>query len=327
MDVLGDKLWIFLALVFVAVFLLSQGLVIPVFGESRGARKRMNQRMKILTKGDGGAERVSLMREQFMRGLSPLEKRLESLSLLQPLVTLIAQSGYRTRAYRVLLLAALLAGVTGFVGYALSQAWWSIPVAAPIGAIIPFVYLRNKRRQRIAKIEEQLPDVVDVIIRALKAGHPFIEAIRLVSTEMPSPVKEEFQTTFNEINYGGDVRSALFGLLQRVPSVLIMALITAVLVQRESGGNLAEVLEKIAAVIRGRFRFQRRVRTLSAEGRISAWVLTMTPFVLFVLISLVNPDYMPMLTESPRGGDIVLLALVLVVIGVFWNKKILNLKV
>ncbi|MGB1952108.1 MAG: type II secretion system F family protein [Marinobacter sp.] len=106
-----------------------------------------------------------------------------------------------------------------------------------------------------------------------------------------------------------------------------MALITAVLVQRESGGNLAEVLEKIASVIRGRFRFQRRVRTLSAEGRISAWVLTLTPFVLFLLITLVNPEYMPLLTESARGADIVMVALVLIVIGVFWIKKILNIKV
>lgn len=327
MDVLGDKLWIFIALVFVAAFLLSQGLVIPVFGESRGARKRLSQRMKRISESDGDAERVSLVREQYLRDLSPLEKRLESMSLLQPLVTLIAQSGFRTRAYRVLLMAMLLAALAGFVSYSLTGIWWAPLALSPLGAAIPFLYLRRKRSQRIAKIEEQLPDVVDVIIRALRAGHPFIEAIRLVSTEMPSPVKEEFQTTFNEINYGGDVRIALFGLLQRVPSVLIMALITAVLVQRESGGNLAEVLEKIASVIRGRFRFQRRVRTLSAEGRISAWVLTMTPFVLFVLISLINPDYMPLLVESSRGGDIILLALLLIVLGVFWIKKILNIKV
>lgn len=327
MDVLGDKLWIFIALVFVAVFLLSQGMVIPVFGESRGARKRLSQRMEQITESDGGSEQVSLVREQYLRDLSPLEKRLESMALLQPLVTLIAQSGYRTRAYRVLLMAMLLAALVGFVSYSLTGIWWAPLALAPLGAAIPLLYLRRRRSQRIAKIEEQLPDVVDVIIRALRAGHPFIEAIRLVSTEMPSPVKEEFQTTFNEINYGGDVRLALFGLLQRVPSVMIMALITAVLVQRESGGNLAEVLEKIASVIRGRFRFQRRVRTLSAEGRISAWVLTMTPFVLFVLISLVNPDYMPLLTNSSRGDDIILIALLLIVLGVFWIKKILNIKV
>lgn len=327
MDVLGDQLWIFVCLVFVAVFLLAQGLVIPVFGESRGARKRLSQRVKQLTENSGNDERLSLMREQYLSDLSPIEKRIESFQVLQPLATLIAQSGYRTHAYRVILLSIMLALAVAFSAYMLTHTWWITLLVAPVGAAVPVLWLYRKRNARIAKIEEQLPDVVDVIIRALRAGHPFIEAIRLVSTEMPSPVREEFQTTFNEINYGGDVRAALFGLLQRVPSVLVMALITAVLVQRESGGNLAEVLEKIAAVIRGRFRFQRRVRTLSAEGRISAWVLTLTPFVLFLLISLVNPDYMPMLTESSRGQEIVVVSLVLIVIGVFWIKKILNIKV
>ncbi|MBW4933065.1 type II secretion system F family protein [Marinobacter sp. F4206] len=324
---MGDNLWTFVGLVFVAVFLLSQGLVIPVFGESRAARKRMRRRMKTLVAEADNQQRISLLRDHYTSKLNPLERRLELLSVLEPLRNLISQSGLQTPAYRVILLALVLAAITGSIAWSLSKSYWAPMVGAPIGLIVPFLYIRKKRATRIARIEEQLPDVVDVIIRALRAGHPFVEAIRLVSTEMQSPVKDEFRTTFNEINYGGDVRAALMGLLQRVPSILVMSLITAVLVQRESGGNLAEVLEKIAAVIRGRFKFQRKVRTLSAEGRISAWVLTMTPFVLFVMISLVNPNYMPMLLESPRGGDIILVSLILVVVGVFWIKKVLNLKV
>jgi tight adherence protein B len=327
MDALGDKLWIFVAMVFGAVFLLSQGLVTPVFGESRSARKRLRHRMKDLVAPQDAERRLSLLRQQYQHDLKPAEKWLESLPVLEPLAALIAQSGSSVPAYRIVALALVLAMVAGGVGYGLTREYWVVAVAAIVASLVPFAYLRNKRAKRIARIEEQLPDVVDVIIRALRAGHPFIEAVRLVSSEMASPVKEEFTTTFNEINYGGDVRAAMLGLLQRVPSILIMALITAVLVQRETGGNLAEVLEKIATVIRGRFRFQRRVRTLSAEGRISAWVLTLTPFVLFVLISLVNPDYMPMLTESPRGGDLIAIAVVLIIVGVFWIKKILNIKV
>lgn len=327
MEALGDKIWIFVAMVFVAVFLLSQGLVTPVFGESRSARKRLRHRMKDLIAGQDTERRLSLLRHQYLNDLKPVEKWLESLPMMQPLIALIAQSGYSVAAYRISLLAIGMAMLAGGVAYGLTNEYWLLAVAAAGGAFVPFAYLRNKRVKRIARIEEQLPDVVDVIIRALRAGHPFIEAVRLVSSEMASPVKEEFNTTFNEINYGGDVRAAMLGLLQRVPSILIMSLITAVLVQRETGGNLAEVLEKIATVIRGRFRFQRRVRTLSAEGRISAWVLTLTPFVLFVLISLVNPDYMPMLFDSPRGEDLISIAAVLIVVGVFWIKKILNIKV
>ena len=327
MDVLGDNLWIFVGLVFTAVFLLSQGLVIPVFGESRSARKRMQKRMKTVMADANNQQRISLLREHYTRNLNPLEKRIELLQIFDPLRQLVAQSGLKIPAYRVVLLALVLGAVTAGIAWSLNKHYWAPLVGAPLGLVLPFLYIRKKRVARIAQIEEQLPDVVDVIIRALRAGHPFVEAIRLVSSEMPKPVSEEFKLTFNEINYGGDVRTALMGLLGRVPSILVMALVTAVLVQRESGGNLAEVLEKIAAVIRGRFRFQRKVRTLSAEGRISAWVLTLTPFVLFVMISVVSPDYMPMLTESPRGGDIVLMALVLIVVGVFWIKKILNLRV
>lgn len=327
MEVLGDKVWIFVAMVFLAVFLLSQGLVTPVFGESRGARKRLAHRMKDLVASQDTAHRLSLLRQRHQHDLNSIEKWLESLPPLQSLAALIIQSGYSVPAYRIVVLAMVLMAMAGGVGYGLTGLYWVAAVAGGVGLCTPFVHLRNKRAKRIARIEEQLPDVVDVIIRALRAGHPFIEAVRLVSTEMASPVKDEFNTTFNEINYGGDMRVALLGFLQRVPSVLVMALITAVLVQRETGGNLAEVLEKIASVIRGRFRFQRRVRTLSAEGRISAWVLTLTPFVLFVLISLVNPDYMPMLTESPRGGNLVMIAATLIIIGIFWIKKILNIKV
>ncbi|MGB1952107.1 MAG: hypothetical protein ACPHQ9_15165 [Marinobacter sp.] len=211
MDMLGDKLWIFIGLVFVAVFLLTQGLVVPVFGESRGARKRMSQRVKQVTESGGNDERLSLMREQYLRDLSPMEKRLESLDILQPLVTLIAQSGYRTRAYRVLLLSVLLAVGAGFAGYTVAHNLWAPLLRAPFGAALPAFYLRRKRNQRIARIEEQLPDVVDVIIRALRAGHPFIEAIRLVSTELPSPAREEFQTTFNEINAAAGAQCAGYG--------------------------------------------------------------------------------------------------------------------
>jgi tight adherence protein B len=137
----------------------------------------------------------------------------------------------------------------------------------------------------------------------------------------------KFALTFNDINFGGDVRGALMRQIVRVPSVTIMALVTAVMVQRETGGNLAEVLEKIASVLRGRFRFQRRVRTLSAEGRITAWVLTMTPLVLFVAISLLNPDYMPMLTGSVHGPQLIIGAILLMLLGMMWMRRILRIEV
>ena len=135
--------------------------------------------------------------------------------------------------------------------------------------------------------------------RALRAGHPFSGAIKLVSEELEAPLGKEFGTTFADLNYGNDVRRAMLGLLQRVPSVPVMALVTSVLVQKETGGNLAEILGQISTVVRGRFRFERKIRTLSAEGRMSAWILALVPIVLFGVITVTTPDYLPTLTQDP----------------------------
>ena len=163
--------------------------------------------------------------------------------------------------------------------------------------------------------------------RALRAGHPFNETLQMVSKEMDEPIASELGMTFDEINYGVDVRQAFQNLLARVPSMSLMALVTSVLVQRETGGNLAEILDKISKVIRGRFRFQRRVRTLSAEGRLSAWVLALVPFGLFGMIAVTNPGYLTVLITEPVGRKLIVTALVLMVIGSVWIRKLLRIEV
>ena len=129
------------------------------------------------------------------------------------------------------------------------------------------------------------------------------------------------------MNYGGDTRSALLNLLERVPSVSMMALVTSVLIQRETGGNLAEVLEKISAVIRARFRFARKVRTLSAEGRLSAWILALQPFALIVMLQVMNPKYLPMLIDDPLGQQLIMGALVVAFFGLLWIRRIIHIQV
>ena len=137
----------------------------------------------------------------------------------------------------------------------------------------------------------------------------------------------EFEMTFNDISYGNDVRRALLGLLSRVPSVTVMALVTSIMVQKETGGNLAEVLEQISKVIRGRFRFQRKVKTLTAEGRMSAWVLALVPLVLFATIWITTPDYLPILIEDPRGHNLIIYGAISGVIGIAWIRRIIRIEV
>ena len=193
------------------------------------------------------------------------------------------------------------------------------------GGSAPFVYIFRLRRARLEKFEEQLPDAVDVMKRALRAGHPFNACIKLVAEDMDAPISREFELTFADVNYGNDVRRALLGMLLRVPSGNLMAVVTAVLIQKETGGNLAEIFERIALVIRSRFRFGRRVRTLSAEGRMSAWILTLVPIILFGVLWITTPSYLPPLLENPTGQKMLIFAVVMMVVAVFWMRKIIRI--
>ena len=193
------------------------------------------------------------------------------------------------------------------------------------GGAAPFVFVFRKRRERLEKFEEQLPDAVDVMKRALRAGHPFSTCVKLVAEDMDEPISREFEQTFADVNYGNDLRRALLGLLLRVPSTNLMAVVTAVLIQKETGGNLAEIFERISQVIRSRFRFGRRVRTLSAEGRLSAWILTLVPIILFGVLWITTPSYLPPLLESPTGQKMIAFAMVMMVVAVFWMRKIIRI--
>jgi tight adherence protein B len=318
---------IFIGMVFAAVFLLAQGMIIPVFGESRQTRKRLKRRLEEIEQGGAQQAINSLLREKYLRELSPLARRIESLAMMESLARMIDQAGHNMLAHRVVLLSAALAVAGAVVAWTLTRMPLMALVAGIAAGYVPFLKISRDRGVRMGRIEEQLPDAVDVMRRALQAGHPFNAALRLVSEDMEEPIAREFELTFADMNYGNDVRRAMLGLLARVPSVTVMSLVTSVLVQRETGGNLAEILEQIAKVVRGRFRFQRRVKTLSAEGRMSAWVLAMVPLILFAAMWFVNPDYLPMLLEDPTGQKLAGFAFVWGAIGIYFISRIIRIEV
>ncbi len=318
---------IFIMLVFATVVLLMQGLVVPVFGESAKTRKRLKKRIAEIEAAGEEESLSSLLREKYLRRLSPLERRVESLPAMEAVATRIEQAGHKILAYRLVLLSLAL-GVTASI---VSWSYFRTPVAAISAALLatylPFMRINLDRVKRMQAFEEQLPDAIDTMKRALKAGHPLSATLKLVADEMDDPVAGEFELTFGDINYGNDVRRAMLGLLSRMPSVTVMALVTSILVQKETGGNLAEILEKISEVIRGRFRFQRKVQSYSAEGRMSAWVLLMVPLVLFVTLWFTTPDYLPVMLEDPRGQRMLMYGGVFGVVGIFWFRKILRIEV
>jgi tight adherence protein B len=314
-------------MVFVTVILLSQGLVVPAFGESAKTRKRLQKRISDIEAAGEDEELSSLLREKYLRTLSPFERRLESLPAMEALACRIEQAGHKMLAYRLVILSVFL-GITSLL---CSWLYFRTPmvatVIAAIVAYLPYMKINMDRVKRMQDFEEQLPDAIDTMKRALRAGHPFGASLKLVAEELDDPVAEEFERTFNDINYGNDVRRAMMGLLSRIPSVTVMQLVTAILVQKETGGNLAEILEKISVVIRGRFKLQRKVKTYSAEGRMSAIVLASVPLVLFVTLWFVTPDYLPVLLHDEGGQKMLMYGFFSAVVGILWIRKILRIEV
>lgn len=318
---------IFVLLIFGTVFMLVQGLVVPVFGESAQASKRLKKRLSAINEQNEEDSYSSLLRKRYLKQLTAPERFLEELPLMKSLASLIEQAGYSMLAYRLVVLSLSLGVVAGYLSWAAFRMPWVTALATIVATSLPIFNVRRARAKRMSRIEEQLPDAIDIMKRALKAGHPFNSTLKLVADDMDDPIAHEFGLTFNEISYGNDVRRALLGLLSRVPSVTVMALVTSILVQKETGGNLAEVLEQIAKVIRGRFRFQRKVKTLTAEGRMSAWVLATVPLILFATIWVTTPDYLPILVEDPRGHKMIIYGVISGAIGIAWIRRIIRIEV
>lgn len=318
---------IFLLLVFAAVFLLSFLLITPTFSGDRAARKRLKKRMSEVNMAFDRPSVASLLREEHLQNLSAIERMLESAPGMESLAYLIEQAGRKIPAYRFAFLSLGLGLVVATIIWILTRQWPFALVGFVCVIPIPAMKLNMERLKRMDKFEEQLPDALDTISRALRAGHPFNESLHLIGEEMDDPIAREFEITFADINYGGDTRSALLHLLERVPSVSMMAVITSVLIQRETGGNLGEVLAKISAVIRGRFRFARKVKTLSAEGRMSAWILTLQPLAMVVLLQVTTPDYLTMLVDDPFGQKLIIGSIAGAVIGLLWVRRIIRIQV
>jgi tight adherence protein B len=324
---MSTGMMIFIAMIFATVFLLMQGLVVPVFGESAKARKRLLQKLDQIESASKGDAYSSILREKYLRRLNPWERQLERFPAMEALGATIEQAGKKYLAYRVVLLAVVLGIGAAVIAWVMTRLVIAPLIAAAISAYLPFMVISHQRTKRMATIEEQIPDAMDTMSRALKAGHPFNATLQMIAEDLEDPIAGEFELTFGDINYGNDLRRAMLGLLKRVPSITMMALVTSVLVQKETGGNLAEILKQISGVVRGRFKLHRQVRTLSAEGRMSAWVLALVPLTLFAVISITTPDYLPTLVDDPRGQKMIIYGLISGVLGILWIRRILRIEV
>ena len=194
-------------------------------------------------------------------------------------------------------------------------------------AVLPWWRVASRRRKRIERIERQFPEALDLMGRAMRAGHAFPSAVKMVADEMADPMGRDFRILFDEMNYGVPTNDALAHLAVRVPVPDVSYFVVAVMIQRESGGNLAELLDKIATIVRERLKLLGEVRTLSAEGKLSAIILTALPFGVALVVNLVNPAFMDVLWTDPMGQRMVGVALFMMLMGILWMRSIIRIRV
>jgi tight adherence protein B len=239
----------------------------------------------------------------------------------------IEQSGMKVSISGVLLVALVLAGVTAFIAMAITHTSVSMPVGGAVGFSLPFMVLRFKRTRRLRAFEEAFPEALDLISRALKAGHAFATGLKMVADEMAEPVGPEFRKTFDEQNFGLPLKDALENLTFRVPLLDMRFFATAVLIQRETGGNLSEILENLAHVVRERFKILRQVRVYTAHGRLTGYVLLALPAVLAIALSFINPEHMNLLFRERMGQIMLMVAIGMQFLGFLWIKQVVKIEV
>lgn len=316
---------LFFVLLFFAVVFISQALILPAAG-SKAKHKELSQRLKE-SQTNLDEEARSLLHDHYMKSLTPIDRRLVKFSAFSSLKKLIELSGYDWSLTQTLSVT-LLCSVLLFLGAMLLGQPLYVGVVAAIGIwFILYFWLNKKISDRLSAFEEQLPEALDIMRRMLQAGQPVTQAFNEVGSEMPAPIGVEFKNTFNLLNYGYDMRLAIMQMAERTPTVSMLAFSSAVLLQKETGGNLSENLEKVSRVLRARFKLQRKIKTLSAESRLSAWILVLSPFILFLFLTFINPEYVEPLYTDPRGMDLVSLGVVSLFIGSMWIRKIINFEV
>lgn len=235
--------------------------------------------------------------------------------LVRPIEQLITESGLKLTVGGFVLMI-VVAGLAGGVLCWMLTHLFFVAIGAGLGcATLPYVYVNRTRTVRLRTFEEQFPEAIDLISRALRAGHALTTGLGMVADEIPKPVGEEFRRLYDEQNFGMSLPEAMRAMARRVPVLDARFFVTAVLTQRESGGNLAEVLDNLSSVMRERFKLKRQIRVISAHGRISAWVLAGLPPALAGVLFLMSPDFMRILWEDPLGVQLILFAVGLQILG------------
>ncbi|MDO8775843.1 MAG: type II secretion system F family protein [Burkholderiaceae bacterium] len=320
--------YLFATLIFVAVVLLIEGVYLT-WNSSKGPEaERVSRRLRVMSAGGKGDEQsISIIKERLLSKTPTMQRLLLQMPRIGTLDRLLQQSGLSWSVADFLGMSLIAFLIAFFAGSYLAMPWLLRLALAGAIAMLPLLYVTRAKSKRLAHIEQQLPDALDLIGRALRAGHAFPTALKMVGDEMNDPLAGEFRATFDEVNFGIAMPDALMNLATRVPSTDLRYFVIAVLIQRETGGNLAELLTSISAIIRDRIKLMGQIKVLSAEGRLSAWILSLLPFGAALMIQLTNPKFLEVLYTDPAGRKMLVVAGVMMLLGIFVMRKIIRIRV
>jgi len=293
-------------------------------------QRKLDQRLQEISMPEAAAEEGAeqgILKTKHEGMLPSLDRMFGGTAKGSALGRWIDQSGLKTSLSTVLAASLAFAIGMAILTNMLIAHPFAMMLGAALGFAMPWWFVSYKRTRRLRKFEEDFPDGLDLIARALKAGHAFATGLKMVADEMDEPVGPEFRKTFDEQNFGLPMKDALQNLTERIPSLDVRFFSTAVLIQRETGGNLAEILENLGHVVRERFKILRQVRVYTAHGRFTGWVLLALPVVLCVALAFINPEHMDLLFRERIGQFLLMVALVLQVTGYLWIRHVIKIEV
>lgn len=298
------------------------------FSSQSGAARRTRQRLKSVEVGNkDGAVSKSLLKRRRLAESATTEAFLRRMHGIDFIDRTLQQSGCKWTVSGLLVNMALCF-LFGLLIALMLQPYLTLALVAGIAcSMAPMLYVGRKRSKRIGKMEQQLPEVADLIARSLRAGHAFPSTVQMVAEEMPEPIAGEFRIVADEVNFGISMSEALQRLAKRIPLTDLRYMVVAVLIQRETGGNLAELMTSISFLIRERLKLLGQISTLSAEGKLSGWILGLLPVVICLVLGLINPGYFNLLIDDPDGLSLILTAAGLMLAGALWMRKIIRIHI
>ncbi len=317
-------------LVFVAVFLLVALLIVASGTGASEKEKQILARLNSALATDGSKakeELVDIRKEELFSAIPLLNRLLLRFEIAPKLRSLLYQANVTWTPGGVILISVLLWVVPAYLVYLRTGALVVALILGVVTGLAPLAYVLHKRAKRFQHFERDLPGAIDLMVNGLRGGHSLVSTLGLVAREIPDPIGREFRACFDEQNYGLDLRTAMDNLSERVPIQDVRIIVTAILIQKDTGGNLAEVLDKCSHVIRERFRLRREIRVRTVQGRLTGWILTFLPIVLGILLYIANPEHMSLLWRRPMGLKMLYTSSVMTLIGALIIRKIVRIRV